>query len=323
MNHVTLAVGSLLLAVTTISGVRTVDAAYPDRPIRFIVPFAPGGPSDILSRMVGQKLSENMGQTLVIDNRGSVGGVLGFEVGAKSAPDGYTIVLAAFSGLTINPHVYKKLPYDPERDFQPITQLTIGGNIVVIHPSVAAKTLKEFIALAKSKPGQFNYATTGTGNLLGIAHFNQLAGINMVGIPYKGTGQAVIDLVGGQVQFFFMNPLPAIPQLKGGKLRGLAVTSKTRSTALPDLPTVDEAGVPGFENVTWHSIVVPTGTPKPIVKRLHGELLKVLQHPDVKDKIEGQGLSVVGSTPEQVTALIKVESKKYAKLVKDIGFQPQ
>jgi tripartite-type tricarboxylate transporter receptor subunit TctC len=287
------------------------------------VPFAPGGPSDILSRMVGQKLSENMGQTLVIDNRGSVGGVLGFEVGAKSAPDGYTIVLAAFSGLTINPHVYKKLPYDPERDFQPITQLTIGGNIVVIHPSVAAKTLKEFIALAKSKPGQFNYATTGTGNLLGIAHFNQLAGINMVGIPYKGTGQAVIDLVGGQVQFFFMNPLPAIPQLKGGKLRGLAVTSKTRSTALPDLPTVDEAGVPGFENVTWHSIVVPTGTPKPIVKRLHGELLKVLQHPDVKDKIEGQGLSVVGSTPEQVTALIKVESKKYAKLVKDIGFQPQ
>jgi tripartite-type tricarboxylate transporter receptor subunit TctC len=264
-----------------------------------------------------------MGQTLVIDNRGSVGGVLGFEVDAKSAPDGYTIVMAAFSGLTINPHVYKKLPYDPERDFQPITQLTIGGNIVVIHPSVAAKTLKEFIALAKSKPGQFNYATTGTGNLLGIAHFNQLAGINMVGIPYKGTGQAVIDLVAGHVQFFFMNPLPAIPQLKAGKLRGLAVTSRTRSSALPDLPTVDEAGVPGFENVTWHSIVVPTGTPKPIVKRLHGELLKVLQHPDVKDKIEGQGLSVVGSTPEQVTALIKVESKKYAKLVKDIGFEPQ
>ena len=323
MNHVTLAVGSLFLAVTTMSGVRTADAAYPDRPIRFIVPFAPGGPSDILSRMVGQKLSEQMGQTLVIDNRGSVGGVVGFEVGAKSAPDGYTVIMAAFSGLTINPHVYKKLPYDPERDFQPITQLTIGGNVVVIHPSVAAKTLKEFIALAKSKPGQINYATTGTGNLLGIAHFNQLAGINMVAIPYKGTGQAVIDLVGGQVQFFFMNPLPAIPQLKGGKLRGLAVTSKTRSTALPDLPTVEEAGVPGFENVTWHSIVVPAGTPKPIVKRLHGELVKVLQHPDVKGNIEGQGLAVVGSTPEQVTALIKTESKKYAKLVKDIGFQPQ
>lgn len=323
MNHVTLAVGILLLAVATMSGVRTAHAAYPDRPIRFIVPFAPGGPSDILSRMVGQKLSEQMGQTLVIDNRGSVGGVVGFEVGAKSAPDGYTVIMAAFSGLTINPHVYKKLPYDPERDFQPITQLTIGGNVVVIHPSVAAKTLKEFIALAKSKPGQINYATTGTGNLLGIAHFNQLAGINMVAIPYKGTGQAVIDLVGGQVQFFFMNPLPAIPQLKGGKLRGLAVTSKTRSTALPDLPTVDEAGVPGFENVTWHSIVVPAGTPKPIVKRLHDELVKVLQHPDVKGNIEGQGLAVVGSTPEQVTALIKTESKKYAKLVKDIGFQPQ
>ena len=296
--------------------------SYPNRPVRFIVPFAPGGPSDILSRMVGQRLSEQTGQTFVIDNRGSVGGVLGFEVGAKSAPDGYTIVMAAFSGLTINPHVYKKLPYDPQRDFQPITQLTVGGNIVVVHPSVAAKSIKEFIALAKSRPGQINYATTGTGNLLGIAHFNQLAGIEMVAIPYKGTGQAVIDLVAGHVQFFFMNPLPAIPQMKSGKLRGLAVTSKTRSTALPDLPTVDEAGVPGFENVTWHSIVVPAGTSKPVVKRLHGELLKALQHPDVKDKIEGQGLSVVGSTPEEVTALVRAESKKYQKLVKDIGFQP-
>ena len=320
MVRETLAVAALLLLVAS-PVVQAADSS-PNRPVRFIVPFAPGGPSDILSRMVGQRLSEQTGQTFVIDNRGSVGGVLGFEVGAKSAPDGYTIVMAAFSGLTINPHVYKKLPYDPQRDFQPITQLTVGGNIVVVHPSVAAKSIKEFIALAKSRPGQINYATTGTGNLLGIAHFNQLAGIEMVAIPYKGTGQAVIDLVAGHVQFFFMNPLPAIPQMKSGKLRGLAVTSKTRSTALPDLPTVDEAGVPGFENVTWHSIVVPAGTSKPVVKRLHGELLKALQHPDVKDKIEGQGLSVVGSTPEEVTALVRAESKKYQKLVKDIGFQP-
>ncbi len=323
MNHVTLAVVGLLLSFTLSCVQAAAPEAYPNRPIRFIVPFAPGGPSDILSRMVGQKLSEGLGETVVIDNRGSVGGVLGFELGAKAPPDGYTVLLAAFSGLTINQHVYKKLPYDPERDFQPITQLTIGGNIVVVHPSVAAKSIKEFIALAKSKPGQFNYATTGTGNLLGIAHFKLLAGIDMVGIPYKGTGQAVIDLVGGQVQFFFMNPLPAIPHLNSGKLRGLAVTSTTRSSALPDMPTVVEAGVPGFENVTWHSIVVPAGTPKPIVKRLHGELVKVLQHPDVKGRIEGQGLATVGSTPEQVSALIKAESKKYAKLVKDIGYQPQ
>ena len=322
MNHATVVVAGLLLTFT-VSGVKAAEGGYPNRPIRFVVPFAPGGPSDILSRMVGQKLSESLGQTIVVDNRGSVGGVLGFELGAKSPPDGYTLLLAAFAGLTINPHVYKTLPYDPQRDFQPITQLTMGGNIVVVNPSVAAKSVKEFIALAKSKPGQLNYATTGTGNLLGIAHFKLLAGIDMVAIPYKGTGQAVIDLVAGHVQFFFMNPLPAIPHIKSGKLRALAVTSTTRSSALPDLPTVAEAGLPGFENLTWHSIVVPAGTPKPIVKRLHGDLIKVLQHPDVKGRIEGQGLAIVGSTPEALGALIKVESKKYAKLVKDIGFQPQ
>ena len=322
MNHATVVVAGLLLTFT-VSGVEAAEAKYPSRPIRFIVPFAPGGPSDILSRMLGQKLSESLGQTVVIDNRGSVGGVLGFELGAKSPPDGYTVLLAAFSGLTINPHVYKTLPYNPQRDFQPITQLTMGGNIVVVNPSVAAKSIKEFIALAKAKPGQLNYATTGTGNLLGIANFKMLAGIDMVPIAYKGTGQAVISLISGEVQFFFMNPLPAIPHIKSGKLRALAVTSTKRSSALPDLPTVAEAGLPGFVNLTWHSIVVPAGTPKPIVKRLHGDLVKVLQHPEVKGRIEGQGLAIVGSTPEALSALIKAESIKYAKLVKDIGFQPQ
>ncbi|MBI3918679.1 MAG: tripartite tricarboxylate transporter substrate binding protein [Betaproteobacteria bacterium] len=322
MNHATVVVVGLLLTFT-VSGVEAAEGKYPNRPIRFIVPFAPGGPSDILSRMVGQKLSDSLGQTIVVDNRGSVGGVLGFELGAKSPPDGYTLLLAAFAGLTINPHVYKTLPYNAQRDFQPITQLTMGGNIVVVNPSVAAKSVKEFIALAKAKPGQLNYATTGTGNLLGIAHFKLLAGIDMVAIPYKGTGQAVIDLVAGHVQFFFMNPLPAIPHIKSGKLRALAVTSTTRSSALPDLPTVAEAGLPGFVNLTWHSIVVPAGTPKPIVKRLHGDLVKVLQHSEVKGRIEGQGLAIVGSTPEALSALIKAESIKYAKLVKDIGFQPQ
>ena len=201
MNHATVVVAGLLLTFT-VSGVEAAEAKYPSRPIRFIVPFAPGGPSDILSRMLGQKLSESLGQTVVIDNRGSVGGVLGFELGAKSPPDGYTVLLAAFSGLTINPHVYKTLPYNPQRDFQPITQLTMGGNIVVVNPSVAAKSIKEFIALAKAKPGQLNYATTGTGNLLGIANFKVMAGIDMVAIAYKGTGQAVTAIVSGEVQFF-------------------------------------------------------------------------------------------------------------------------
>lgn len=322
MKNATRVLAALLLTCT-VSGVKAAEARYPDRPLRFIVGFVPGGPSDILARLVGGKLNESMGQTVVVDNRGSVGGILGFELGAKAAPDGYTILLCPNSALTINPHVYLKLPYDPQRDYQPITQLTEGGNVVVVHPSVAAKSVTEFIALAKAKPGAINYATTGTGNVLGIANFKVMAGIDMVAIPYKGTGQAVIALVAGEVQFFFMNPLVAVPHVKSGKLRGLAVTSLTRNPALPDMPTVAESGVPGFKNVTWHSVVVPIGTPKPIVKRLNAELVKIVHLADVKERFLAQGLTAVGSTPEQMSALIREESKEYAKLVKDIGYQPQ
>ena len=322
MKNATRVLAGLLLTCT-VSGAQAAEARYPDRPLRFIVGFVPGGPSDILARLVGQKLNESMGQTVVVDNRGSVGGILGFELGAKAAPDGYTILLCPNSALTINPHVYLKLPYDPQRDYQPITQLTEGGNVVVVHPSVAAKSVTEFIALAKAKPGVINYATTGTGNVLGIANFKVMAGIDMVAIPYKGTGQAVIALVAGEVQFFFMNPLVAVPHVKSGKLRGLAVTSLTRNPALPDTPTVAESGVPGFKNITWHSIVVPIGTPKPIVKRLNAELVKIVHLADVKERFLAQGLTPVGSTPEQMSALIKEESLEYAKLVKQIGYEPQ
>jgi tripartite-type tricarboxylate transporter receptor subunit TctC len=305
------------------SHVQAAEGPYPNRPIRFIVPFAPGGPSDILSRLVGGKLGESLGQTVVVDNRGAVGGLLGAELGAKAPPDGYSLLLSANSLLTINPHIYKKLNYDPERDLQPITQLTSGGNVVVVHPSVAANTLKDLIALAKAQPGKINFATTGTNNLLGIEHFSSMAGIKMTAIPYKGTGQAVIDLVAGHVQFFFMNPLVAVPNVKGGKLRALAVTSLERNTALPDVPTVDEAGVKGFKNITWHSVLVPKGTPAPIVKRLHGELVKIVNDTEVKERFAGQGLTPIGSTPEELTRLIKQESAEYAKVVKLIGLQPQ
>ncbi len=320
-----LATGSfaVLLVTCTVSGATVAEAAYPERPIRFIVPFVPGGPSDILSRLVGGKLGEQVGQTVVIDNRGSVGGVVGFELGAKALPDGYTVTLCANSGLTINPHVYLKLPYDPQRDYQPITQLTTGGNVMVVHPSGAARSVQEFIALAKARPGQINHATTGTGNLLGIAHFKQKAGVDIVNIPYKGTGQAVVALIAGEVQMFFMNPLVAIPHVKSGKLRGLAVTSLTRNPALPDMPTISESGLPGFQNITWHSIVVPRGTPRPIVNRLNAELVKVVHLPEVKERFLAQGLTPVGSTPEEMSALIREESKIFAQLVKDIGYKPQ
>jgi tripartite-type tricarboxylate transporter receptor subunit TctC len=315
------AAGLLLnLAVGTLEA---AEAQYPNRPVRFVVPFAPGGPSDILSRLVGQKLGENLGQTVVIDNRGAVGGIVGAQIGAESLPDGYTLLMAANSLLTINPHVYKKLSYDPQRDLQPVTQLTSVGNVVVVHPSIAANTVQEFIALAKAQPGKINHATTGTGNVLGIAHFKSMAGIDMVAIPYKGTGQAVIDLVAGHVQFFFMNPLVAVGNVKSGKLRALAVTSLTRNPALPDTPSVDESGVRGFKNITWHSVLVPARTPQPIVKRLNTEIVSIVNRPDVKERLLEQGLTPVGSTPEQMAALMKEESAEYRKLVKQINYQPQ
>ena len=311
------------LTLCTAAFAATREEAYPARPVRFIVPFAPGGPSDILSRLVGQKLGETLGGTVVIDNRGAVGGIVGAELGAHAPPDGYTLLLAANSLLTINQHVYRKLGYHPERDLQPITQLTSTGNVVVVHPSVPATSLKDFIALAKAKPGQINYATTGTGNVLGIANFKAKADIDMVAIPYKGTGQAVIDLVAGQVQMFFMNPLVAVSNVKAGKLRALAVTSLDRNPALPDVPTVAESGLPGFKNITWHSVLVPARTSKVLVKRLNNELVKIVQMPDVKERFMGQGLTPVGSTPEQVSALIREESQEHAKLVKQIGLVAQ
>ena len=322
MSYATFTVAGLFLTFAAF-GVEAAEASYPNRPIRFIAPFVPGGPSDILARLLGLKLNESMGQQVVVDNRGSAGGIVGFDLGAKAAPDGYTLLLATYSGLTINPSTYRKLPYDVQRDFQPITQLTAGPNVLVVHPSVAAKTLQEFIALAKAKPGQINYASTGHGNFLVTEHFKSLAGINLVNIPYKGTGQAVIALVGAEVQMMSMNPLVAVPNINSGKLRGLAVTTAERSLVLPDVPTVAESGFPGYQAIQWHSVVVPAHTPKPIVKRLHAEIVKILKQPDVIERFQAQGLKPVGSTPEQLSALIKEETAMYAKLVKQIGLEPQ
>ena len=325
MKHAALAVAGLVLSFTASGALAAAaEAAYPSRPIRLIIPFVPGGPSDFLSRLIGAKLGENLGQQIIPDNRGSAGGLLGFEMGAHATPDGYTFLMAAYSGYTINPHVYKKLSYDPLKELQPITQLTLGGNIILINPSVNAKTLKEFIALAKTMPGKMNYGSTGAGPLLATERFKKEAGIDLVNIPYKGTGQAQIALLSNEVQFFVENPLIAVTSIKGGKVRALAVTSLKRNPVLPDLPTVEEAaGLPGYENVTWHSFAFPAGVPRPILKKMHAEIVKALNTPSVRDTILAQGLEPVGNTPEEVSARIKKESAEYAKLVKDIGFQPQ
>ena len=305
------------------SSVAAADAAanYPGRPIRFIVPFVPGGPSDVLSRLLGQKLTESWGQTVVIDNRGSAGGIVGFELGAKAPPDGYTLLLANGAGLTINPSVYLKLPY-AARDFQPITQITSGAYFMVITPSLPAKTVKDFIALAKAKPGGLNFATTGTNNLLAAEQFNHMAGIKTVAVNYKGTGQAVSAVMSGEVQSFIISPLIAIPQVQAGKLRAIGVTGLKRSPALPDVPTIAET-LPGYENITWHSVLVPAKTPKPIVAKLSKELMRIIRQPDVQERFSSVGLDAVGSTPEELAALIKKEVVMYANLVKQIGLKPQ
>jgi tripartite-type tricarboxylate transporter receptor subunit TctC len=306
------------------SSAAAADAAadYPNRPIRFIAPFVAGGPSDMLSRLLGQKLTESWGQTVVVDNRGSAGGIVGFELGAKAPPDGYTLLLATGAGLTINPSVYLKLPYDPQRDFQPITQVTSGAYLLVVHPSVPAKSVPEFIALAKAKPGQLNFATTATNNLLAMELLNYMAGIKTVSIAYKGTGQAINSVIGGEVQAFIISPLIGLPQINAGKLRALGVTGLKRSPALPDLPAIAET-LPGYEQIVWHSVVVPAKTPKTIVAKLTQELIRIIRLPEIQERFRSQGLDAVGSSPEELTALIKKEVVMYAKLVKQIGLQPQ
>ena len=317
----------LLLAAVSSFGASSVTAAeaggdYPNKSIRFIAPFVPGGPSDTLSRLLAQKLTEAWNQQVIVDNRGSAGGIVGFELGAKAVPDGYTLLLANGAGLTINPHVYTKLPYDPYKDFQPITQITSGAYFMVLNPSVPAKSVKEFIALGKAKPGAINFAATGTNNLLASEQFAHMAGIKMTAVNYKGTGQAITAVMSGEVQMFIISPLVAIPQIKAGKLRAIGVTGLKPNAALPDVPPIANT-LKGFENITWHSVVVPVKTPKPIVGKLSKELMRIIKSPDITQRIEQQGLDAVGSTPEELAAIIKTETAMYGKLVKQIGLKPQ
>jgi len=306
------------------SSVAAADAAagYPNRPIRFIVPFVAGGPSDTMARLLGQRLNESWGQPVVVDNRGSGGGIVGFDLAAKARPDGYTLLLGAGAGLTINPAVYLKLPYDSVRDFQPVTQVAATAYLLVVHPAVPARSLQEFVALAKAKPGQLNYATTGTNNLLAAELLSYMAGIKMVGVGYKGTGEALNAIIGGEMQMFIISPLIGLPQVKAGKLRALGVTGAKRNPAFPDIPAIAET-YPGYEQIVWHSVVVPANTPMAIVAKLNTELVRIIKRPDVQERFNSQGLDAVGSTPEELAALIKSEIEMYAKLVKQIGYQPQ
>lgn len=320
LMHLTAALCLLCTACVSVWG-----QAYPARPIRMIIGFPPGGGTDILGRIVAQKLSEALGQQVIVDNRGGATGQLGAEITAKAAPDGYTIMMAHMAAISILPSLVAKLPYNPQKDFVPITLAAIGPNLLVVHPSVPVKSVKELIALAKARPGQLQYASDGTGSVQHLAGelFKLQAKVNLLNVPYKGSGQSNIDLVAGHVHLSFATIPPVMNFVRQGRLRAIAVTSAKRFSLLRDIPTIEESGVPGFDMGTWWGLVAPAAVSKDIVNKLYGETAKLLRQTDVKEKIAFVGAEPAGNTPEEFTAFIRIEAEKYARIIKAANIQTE
>ncbi|HET6493158.1 MAG TPA: tripartite tricarboxylate transporter substrate binding protein [Burkholderiales bacterium] len=299
-------------------------AEFPARPVRFVVASSPGGALDVLARLVGPKLTEKWGQPVVVDNRAGAGGVIGTEIVANASADGYNILVIA-QGFTANPFLYKKLPYRTPDDFAPITILAYGPNVLVVHPSVKVTSVKELIALAKEHPGKLNYATSGVGaaSHLSIEMFKRMAGVEMVHIPYKGAGAATAAIVGGQVQLLFTSTGAAMPHIKSGRLKALGVTTAKRTPALPDVPTIAEAGLPGFQVDGWYALLAPGKTPKPIIERLYRDTAAVLKSPDIVNRIQAVGLEPAGISPQEFSSYIRAELKKWGKLIREAGIKPE
>jgi tripartite-type tricarboxylate transporter receptor subunit TctC len=315
------AVGAALcFAAPALAQAQASGSAYPNKPVRLVVPYPPGGPTDIVARLVAQKLSDAMGQQFVIDNRPGAGGNPGAELVARSPADGYTLVVAT-TAHAINPSLFKNLGYSLSKDFAPVSQLTSGPLVIVANPQLPAKTVAELIALAKARPGELNFASSGNGQSthLSAELFAAMAGVKMNHIPYKGSAPALTDTMGGQTQLMFDTMLSAMPHVKAGKLKALAVTSAMRSPVAPDLPTVAESGLPGYEAIAWNGLLAPAGTPPEVVARLNAELKKVLAAPDVKDKFEAQGFAAAWNAPEDFGRFMAAEVDKWAKVVKLSG----
>ena len=298
--------------------------AYPAKPVRIVVPFSPGGSTDVTARILAQKLSEAWRQQVIVDNRTGAGGNIGADVVAKAAPDGYTLLLATTGVMAINHHLYRNMSYDAARDFAPVTQIGALPLILVVHPSLPVKSVKELIAIAKSQPGQLTFASSGVGSATHMTAelFRLMAGVDIVHIPYKGSGQSLIDVISGEVTIAFDQITSSAPQVQAGKLRALAVTSAKRFASVPNLPTVAEAGVPGYESVSWNGIAAPAATPRDIVNRIQAEIARTLQLPDIKERFAKDGIEPVGSTPEQFSAHIRAERVKWEKVVKAAGIKP-
>jgi tripartite-type tricarboxylate transporter receptor subunit TctC len=312
---------ALLCAVSCAAVAVCAQQSYPNKPIRLIVGFAPGGGTDILARALGQPLAEMLGQQLTIDNRAGAGGVIATELGARAAPDGYTLLVGSSAGFAINPNLMAKLPYDPVKDFAPVGMFATLSYVVDVHPSLPVKTLGDFIALARAQPGAINYGTAGQGSSthLAVEQFAQMAGVRMTHVPYKGNTPAMTALLSGEVAMVF-DPVPtSMPMIKSGRVRALAVTTARRSALLPEVPTVAEAGVKGYEAGNWFGIFAPAGTPKEIVERLNAAINKAMTRADVKDKLAGQGADALIGSPADLAALVQRELAKFAKIIKSAG----
>jgi tripartite-type tricarboxylate transporter receptor subunit TctC len=319
--------GAMLAVAAAMLGMLAAPAAiaqaWPVKPIRIIVPFSPGGSTDVTARIVGQRLTEQVGQSFVIDNRPGAGGNIGADLVAKAPPDGYALLLATTGVMAINQYLYKTLPYDPERDFAPITQIGALPLVLVTTASMPARNVKELIALAKKRPGVLSFASSGVG---GATHmtaelFNAASGLNMVHVPYKGSPQAIQDVVAGNVILMFDQVVSSMPQVNAGKMRALAISSAKRFPTLPELPTIAESGVPGFESVSFNGLAAPAGTPREVINRVQSEVARALNAPDMRERMLRDGMEPVASTPEAFAAFIRSERVKWAKVVRELGLK--
>ena len=323
MKHLKYAVALLLAASAALAGPVFAQDKWPSKPIKYIVPFPPGGTTDILARLIGAKLSTALGQPVLVENKAGAGGNIGSDFVAKSAADGYTILGGTISSHAINVSLYKDLPYDPIKDFVPVTLIGTNANVLVVDPKNPAKDLKELIAQIKARPGALSFASAGNGTSQHLSGelFKMMAGLDMVHIPYKGSAPAIQDVMGGQVPMMFDTTVVAAAHIRSGNVRALAVTSAKRVKGMDSIPTMSEAGVPGYELVSWQGIFVPAGTPKEIVKRLNAELVRIIALPDIRERLDALGVDPVANTSEEFAAFQKAEIAKWAKVIKTANIQ--
>ena len=314
-----------LLCIALIPGVAVSQAqsetGYPSKPIRMIVPSAPGSGPDIMARAIGQKLTEALGQAIVIDDKPGAGGIIGSEAAAKAPPDGYTLIMSNAGAHTVNPSLYAKLPYDPIKDFAPVTLVALAPNILIVHPTLPVRNVKELIALAKAKPGELTFGSGGNGSTAHLSGemFKTMAGIDIVHIPFKGSPAAVIGVIAGQIALAIPNIPPALPHVRSGKLKALAVTTAKRAAGVPELPTVAESGLPGYEATAWFGVLAPAATPPQIIARLNAAIVKIAHAREMQDRLMAEGADAVGNTPEQFAQIIRNDIAKWAKVVKASG----